>query len=62
LVIGFENKGLAIKNIEGPVGVRGRNSDNKLIKEMLNWTPSYPLEKGMKKVYNWIKKQIEDTV
>lgn len=53
-------KKLKIKHIKGPLGVRGRNSDNKLIKKMLKWEPNYKLEDGMRKTYNWIKSQIEE--
>jgi len=52
-------KKLAINHIPGPLGVRGRNSDNKLIKEKLGWKPNYPLRKGLIKTYSWIAKQIE---
>lgn len=48
---------LAIKHIKGPLGVRGRNSDNKLIKKKLNWAPSQKLEIGMAKTYQWIEEQ-----
>ena len=41
-----------------PKGVRGRNSENTLIKQYLNWEPSIPLKKGMKKTYEWIKEQV----
>ena len=49
----------SIKHIPGPLGVRGRNSDNRLIKEKLNWTPNWPLKKGMELTYNWISDQVE---
>tara|TARA_R110000824_G_scaffold120991_4_gene276817 strand:- start:2147 stop:3166 length:1020 start_codon:yes stop_codon:yes gene_type:complete len=52
---------ILINNIEGPVGVSGRNSDNRLIEELLGWAPSMPLREGMEKTYNWIAKQVEDT-
>ena len=52
-------KKINIKNIDGPLGVRGRNSDNKLIKEKLSWSPSLPLEYGLKHTYEWIEKQIK---
>ena len=52
-----ENKQLRIKHIDGPLGVRGRNSDNRLIKEKLGWAPNYPLNKGIEQTYKWIKKQ-----
>jgi nucleoside-diphosphate-sugar epimerase len=40
--------------------VRGRNSENTLIKHYLNWEPSIPLKKGMKKTYDWIRDQMLD--
>lgn len=47
-------KSISIKHIEGPTGVRGRNSDNTLIRANLNWAPSEPLEKGLTATYAWI--------
>jgi nucleoside-diphosphate-sugar epimerase len=59
LVMQIANKPLRINNIEvSHTGVRGRNSDNKLIKEQLNWAPSKPLEEGLKKTYEWIESQV----
>jgi nucleoside-diphosphate-sugar epimerase len=49
------NIDLSIKHIPGPLGVRGRNSDNRLIKEKLGWAPSEPLSKGLKLTYAWIQ-------
>jgi len=51
MVIDIFGKKLDIKHIPGPIGVIGRNSDNKLIKETLNWAPSQPLRVGIKKLY-----------
>jgi nucleoside-diphosphate-sugar epimerase len=51
-------KEIKIRHIEGPLGVRGRNSDNKLIRQKLGWAPSAKLENGLKVTYNWIKSQI----
>jgi nucleoside-diphosphate-sugar epimerase len=51
-------KKLSIKHIEGPLGVRGRNSDNRLIEEKLGWAPSRPLREGMEKTYLWIADQV----
>ena len=45
-------------DLDAPKGVRGRNSENTLIKQYLNWEPSIPLRKGMKKTYDWIKEQV----
>lgn len=50
---------IKIKHIEGPLGVRGRNSDNRLIKEKLGWVPDYPLIEGIKKLYPWIEEQVK---
>jgi nucleoside-diphosphate-sugar epimerase len=49
---------LSIKHIPGPLGVRGRNSDNRLIQKELGWSPSQPLTAGMKKTYKWIESQV----
>lgn len=61
MIIRLSRKKLTIKNTEfHGVGVRGRNSDNKLIKEKLGWEPNYPLEKGIKITYDWIQKQVKE--
>jgi len=52
-------KKLTIKHIDGPLGVRGRNSDNTLIKEKLGWAPSQPLKVGLAKTYKWIAEQVK---
>jgi nucleoside-diphosphate-sugar epimerase len=54
-----ESKDIVKKHIDGPLGVAGRNSDNRLIKEKINWAPDYPLAKGIEQTYKWIKKQIK---
>ena len=59
MAMDIAGKNLTIKHIPGPLGVRGRNSDNKLIKEKLDWAPNWPLRKGMEKTYHWIAKQVE---
>ena len=51
-------KKLGRKYVEGPLGVRGRNSDNKLIQEKLDWSPHYPLIKGIQQTYDWVWDQI----
>lgn len=58
LVAKIANKDIKIKNIPGPVGVKGRNSDNNLIQEKLNWKPSSGLAEGIEKTYVWIRNQI----
>jgi len=60
LIIGFDNKKLNIHHIPGPEGVRGRNSDNTFIKEQLGWAPGTTLEVGLRKLYTWMKKEIEN--
>lgn len=60
MVIDISGKNLTINNIPGPLGVRGRNSDNHLIQEKLGWTPSTPLRKGVEKTYAWITAQIKE--
>ncbi|CAM3958231.1 MULTISPECIES: NAD-dependent epimerase/dehydratase family protein [Flavobacterium] len=59
MAIDISGKNLIIKNIEGPTGVRGRNSDNRLLYDKLNWQPSMPLREGMEKTYKWIESQIK---
>lgn len=59
MAIEISGKNLSINNITGPTGVRGRNSDNDLLKAKLNWEPSQSLRVGMEKTYEWIAKQIE---
>jgi len=58
MIMEIANKNLRIKHIPGPMGVRGRNSDNKLIREKLGWEPNFPLKKGLKKTYDWILSQV----
>lgn len=55
MVIDISGKDLRINNIPGPLGVRGRNSDNRLIREKLNWEPSQTLRAGMQNTYAWIE-------
>ncbi|MDF7822098.1 NAD-dependent epimerase/dehydratase family protein [Runella sp. MFBS21] len=59
MVIGISGKNLSINNVKGPQGVRGRNSDNALIKKSLQWAPSLPLKIGVEKTYEWINSQVE---
>jgi len=54
-------KKLTKRHIEGPLGVRGRNSDNRLIEEKLGWRPGRTLRDGLKKTYTWIKDQVKNT-
>jgi GDP-D-mannose 3',5'-epimerase len=70
MAISFSKKDLLIKNIEGvefikkygfkcPLGVKGRNSDNRLYKEKIGWEVSQPLSIGLEKTYQWISSQLE---
>ena len=58
MIMDIAGKKISIKNIPGPLGVRGRNSDNKLIYQDLNWKPEKPLLTGLEKTYQWIEAQI----
>lgn len=55
-------KKINLKHIPGPLGVRGRNSENTLIQEKLGWAPNYPLRKGMEKTYIWIAEQVKNSI
>ena len=68
MAIDISDKDTKINNLDGqdfinkygfpcPMGVRGRNSDNKLFKEKMGWEPTQPLYEGMKKTYEWINEQ-----
>jgi GDP-D-mannose 3',5'-epimerase len=58
MAIDISGKNIIIKNVPGFTGVRGRNSDNKLIQEKLGWAPNYPLMSGLIETFNWINKQV----
>ncbi len=71
IAIDLSGKNISINNLDGedfkkkyghdvPMGVRGRNSDNRLFREKINWEPNYPLAEGMKHTFEWIKSQIEN--
>ena len=60
LVIDISGKNLSINNISGPEGVRGRNSDNTLIREKLGWNYQQSLKQGVEITYNWILKQVSE--
>ena len=61
IIMEIAGKKVALKHIPGPLGVRGRNSDNRLIKEKLGWAPSQPLKKGLEVTYKWIAVQVKKT-
>jgi nucleoside-diphosphate-sugar epimerase len=58
MIMEIAGKKLAIRHIAGPLGVRGRNSDNRLIRSQLSWVPSQPLSTGLRKTYEWISAQV----
>jgi nucleoside-diphosphate-sugar epimerase len=60
MIIDISGKDITIDNKTGPLGVRGRNSDNRLIKEKLGWSPSKPLREGIEKTYKWIEEQVNN--
>jgi len=51
-------KRLVKRYVKGPIGVRGRNSDNALIRERLHWEPSIPLRSGLVPTYQWVEEQV----
>lgn len=58
IIMRIAGKQLTIRHIPGPLGVRGRNSDNRLIRERLHWEPTQPLAEGIAKTYAWIAAQV----
>jgi GDP-D-mannose 3', 5'-epimerase len=58
MAIGISGKRLALRHIPGPTGVRGRNSDNRLIENRLGWRPTAPLAEGLRQTYAWIEQQV----
>lgn len=53
--------GIITKHVPGPQGVRGRNSDNTRLRQVLGWEPQVPLEEGLARTYAWIEEQVEKT-
>jgi GDP-D-mannose 3',5'-epimerase len=60
MAINLSGKQITIKNVPGPLGVRGRNSDNRLYKEKMGWEVSTPLIEGLSETFNWINKQVNN--
>jgi GDP-D-mannose 3', 5'-epimerase len=54
-------KRVQVRHVPGPLGVRGRNSDNHLIRKLLGWEPTYPLREGMAKTYAWVASRVAAT-
>ncbi|NBB91750.1 MAG: NAD-dependent epimerase/dehydratase family protein [Gammaproteobacteria bacterium] len=59
MIMSISGKQLELRHVPGPEGVRGRNSDNRLIREKLDWAPSRPLKEGLQVTYEWIRDQVE---
>jgi GDP-D-mannose 3',5'-epimerase len=58
-IAGFD---VALKHVPGPQGVRGRNSDNNRLRQVLGWEPRISLEEGLTCTYNWIEQQVHETL
>ena len=58
MIMEIAGKTIRLRHISGPVGVRGRNSDNRLIEARLSWKPTRPLREGLEKTYAWIHQQV----
>ena len=62
LVAGIAGIEIELVHVDGPQGVRGRNSDNTRLREVLGWEPDISLEDGLARTYKWIEKQVSDTL
>jgi nucleoside-diphosphate-sugar epimerase len=58
MVADIAGKKILVEHVPGPLGVRGRNSDNRLIRDRLGWAPSASLVKGLEKTYAWVERQV----
>lgn len=59
LIADIADKDIGVTHLDGPLGVRGRTSDNRLIREKLDWARSMPLRTGMQRTYHWINEQVK---
>ncbi len=62
IIMDVAGKRVRIKHISGPLGVRGRNSDNHLIREKLGWESKLPLRTGLATTYEWIAQQVAKSI
>jgi GDP-D-mannose 3', 5'-epimerase len=62
MIMEVAGKQLSIRHVPGPLGVRGRNSDNKVIRERLGWEPTMRLRDGLRKTYPWIEARVNRTL
>jgi nucleoside-diphosphate-sugar epimerase len=60
LVAGIAGVRIARKHVPGPMGVRGRNSDNARLRQVLGWEPRISLEEGLARTYAWIEEQVRE--
>jgi GDP-D-mannose 3', 5'-epimerase len=58
IVTNIAGKKLTVVHKDGPLGVRGRNSDNRLIEEKLGWSPAQSLRIGLERTYEWVEQQV----
>ena len=58
-IMDIAGKRLTIRHINGPLGVRGRNSDNRMVRRELGWTPQLGLRKGLERTQEWVARQVE---
>jgi GDP-D-mannose 3', 5'-epimerase len=58
MAVEIAGKRLRVRHVDGPLGVRGRNSDNRLIRDRLGWAPSASLRAGLEVTYDWVAEQV----
>jgi GDP-D-mannose 3', 5'-epimerase len=58
MIADIAGKRIEKRHVDGPQGVRGRNSDNRLINKRLDWAPSQSLQAGLERTYAWIEQQV----
>lgn len=61
MIADIAGKTVKRRHVDGPMGVRGRNSDNRLIKQALAWSPTRPLREGLERTYDWIERQVRSS-
>ena len=62
IIMDVAGKRVWVKHVSGPLGVRGRNSDNHLIREKLGWEPKLPLRASLETTYVWIAQQVTQSI
>lgn len=62
LTASFTSKNLSLHHIDGPIGVRGRTSDNRLAEQEMGWQPKISLAEGMRRTYQWVAEQVAQKV